>query len=165
MAGGGLWRLLESANETDMLMRNTNTGAFEVYDISNNTITLSTGMGQIGWSGQIAGFGDFCGNANETDMLMRNSHTGMFELYDIGNNTVTLTTAMGQVGLEWSISGVSANPASAPPNTHLSGIAVDPAGSAPAALLANSRRPWHRSPRALARPPRLRRSIRRWRRH
>jgi hypothetical protein len=116
-------------------MRNSNTGAFEIYDIGNNAITHSTGMGQVGLEWTIAGFGDFSANANETDMLMRNSHTGVYELYDIGNNTVTLTTGMGQVGLEWSISGVSANPASAPPNTQLSGIAVDPGGAAPAALL------------------------------
>ena len=38
------------ANETDMLMRNSNTGAFEVYDISNNTITSrpADGPGRAG---------------------------------------------------------------------------------------------------------------------
>ena len=70
------------ANETDMLMRNSNTGAFEVYDIVNNTITSFAPMGQVGLEWTIAGFGDFSGNANETDMLMRNSNTGVFELYD-----------------------------------------------------------------------------------
>ena len=40
------------ANETDMLMRNGNTGQFELYDISNNAITVATSMGQVGleWS-------------------------------------------------------------------------------------------------------------------
>jgi hypothetical protein len=42
-------------NETDMLMRNSNTGAFEVYDIVNNAITLATGMGQVGLEWQVAG--------------------------------------------------------------------------------------------------------------
>ena len=28
-----------NANETDMLMRNSNTGVFELYDIGNNTVT------------------------------------------------------------------------------------------------------------------------------
>ena len=78
-----------------MLMRNSNTGAFEVYDISNNTITSAEPMGQVGLEWQVAGFGDFSGNANETDMLMRNSNTGAFELYDIGNNTITSAAADG----------------------------------------------------------------------
>ena len=63
-------------NETDMLMRNNNTGAFELYDISNNTITSAAPMGQVGLEWSVAGFGDFSGNANETDMLMRNNNTG-----------------------------------------------------------------------------------------
>ncbi len=41
------------ANETDMLMRNSNTGQFEVYDIVNNTITSFAPMGQVGWSGRL----------------------------------------------------------------------------------------------------------------
>ncbi len=36
------------ANETDMLMRNSNTGVFEIYDISNNQITSAAPMGQVG---------------------------------------------------------------------------------------------------------------------
>ena len=56
-----------------MLMRNSKTGAFELYDISNNTITSAAPMGQVGMEWQVAGFGDFSSRANETDMLMRNS--------------------------------------------------------------------------------------------
>jgi hypothetical protein len=44
-----------------MLMRNSNTGAFEVYDISNNQFTFTTGMGQVGLEWTVAGFGDFSG--------------------------------------------------------------------------------------------------------
>ena len=58
-----------------MLMRDSNTGAFEVYDISNNQITFARGMGQVGLEWQVVGFGDFAGNGT-SDMLMRNSHTG-----------------------------------------------------------------------------------------
>ena len=99
-----------NVNETDMLMRNSNTGAFELYDISNNGITLATGMGQVGLEWTVAGFGHFSGNPNETDMLLRNSNTGAFELYDIRDNAITLATGMGQVGLEWSVGGVTAAP-------------------------------------------------------
>ena len=38
-----------------MLMRNSNTGVFELYDISNNTIALATGMGQVGLEWSISG--------------------------------------------------------------------------------------------------------------
>ena len=61
------------ANETDMLMRNSHTGAFEVYDVANNAITFAGPMGQVGLEWSIAGFGDFSTRANETDMLMRNN--------------------------------------------------------------------------------------------
>ena len=89
----------------DMLMRNSNTGQFEVYDITNNTITSAGPMGQVGLEWQVAGFGDFSGNANETDMLMRNTNNGKFEIYDISNNTVVGAAPMGQVGMEWQVVG------------------------------------------------------------
>ncbi len=68
--------------------------AFEVYDISNDTITFAGPMDQVGLKWQVSGFGDFSGRANETDMLMRNSNTGAFEVYDISNNTITSTGPM-----------------------------------------------------------------------
>ena len=94
------------AGETgDMLMRDTQSGAFEVYDISNNQISYASPMGQVGLEWTVAGFGDFSGNTNETDMLMRNSSTGAFELYDISGNAITSAVPMGQVGLEWQVAG------------------------------------------------------------
>ncbi|HEY5067608.1 MAG TPA: hypothetical protein VIJ04_22625, partial [Xanthobacteraceae bacterium] len=45
-----------NANETDMLMRNSNTGVFELYDINNNTITpMTTQFGQVGLEWSISG--------------------------------------------------------------------------------------------------------------
>ncbi len=46
-----------NANETDMLMRNSNTGVFQLYDISNNTITPVTPglVGQVGLEWSIGG--------------------------------------------------------------------------------------------------------------
>jgi Tetratricopeptide repeat len=41
--------------ESDMLMRNSTTGAFEVYDISHNTITSAASMGQVGLEWTVAG--------------------------------------------------------------------------------------------------------------
>jgi hypothetical protein len=45
------------AGPSDMLMRNTNTGAFEVYDIVNNQITTAASMGQAGLEWSVAGIG------------------------------------------------------------------------------------------------------------
>jgi hypothetical protein len=46
-----------NANETDMLMRNSSTGAFEVYDISHNQLISAVGLGgqQIGLDLTVAG--------------------------------------------------------------------------------------------------------------
>ena len=48
-----------TANETDMLLRDNSTGAFEVYDISHNAITSAASMGAVGLNWQVAGFGSF----------------------------------------------------------------------------------------------------------
>jgi hypothetical protein len=42
-------------NETDMLMRDSNNGAFEVYDISDNTITFAGSMGTVAFPWQVDG--------------------------------------------------------------------------------------------------------------
>jgi hypothetical protein len=96
--------------ESDILMRNSNTGAFEVYDICHNAITSAVSMGAVGLEWTVAGFGDFGGNANETDMLMRATSgpdAGAFEVYDISNNAVTSAASLGTVGLEWTVAGFS----------------------------------------------------------
>ena len=87
-----------------LLLRNSSSGQFEVYDIANNAITLAQSMGQVGLEWQIAGLGDFTGSGG-TDMLMRNVHTGAFEVYDIADNAITFAAGMGQVGLEWTVAG------------------------------------------------------------
>ena len=66
-----------------MILRNSNTGQFEIYDISNNTITGAAPMGQVGLEWSVSGFGDFSSRAGETDMLMRDSNNGQFEVYDL----------------------------------------------------------------------------------
>jgi hypothetical protein len=44
-----------NANETDMLMQNSNTGAFAVYDISHNAVISAAAMGQAGLEWTVAG--------------------------------------------------------------------------------------------------------------
>jgi hypothetical protein len=99
-----------NANETDMLIRNSNTGAFEVYDISNTVITSAASMGAVGSEWAVAGFGDFSGNLGESDMLMRNTNTGAFEYYDISHNTITTADSLAVTyptgtALQWAVAG------------------------------------------------------------
>jgi len=93
-----------------MVLRNTNTGAFEVYDISHNAITNAAPMGTVGTEWTVAGFGNFSGNPGETDMVLRNTTTGAFEVYDIANNMITSAASLGSVGLDWQVGGFAAEP-------------------------------------------------------
>jgi hypothetical protein len=89
----------------DMMMRNSSTGAFAIYDFSNNNITAVNAVGQVGLEWSVAGFADFSDQPDETDMLLRNTATGAFQLYDISGNQFVGFPSLGQVGPEWSVSG------------------------------------------------------------
>ena len=41
---------------SDMILRNANTGQFEVYDIVNNQITTANSLGAVGLDFQVGGF-------------------------------------------------------------------------------------------------------------
>src|SRR5262249_56043076 len=92
------------SDPTDMLLRNTSTGGFEVYDIANNNITNAAFLGTVGLTWRVAGFGDFNHDAM-TDMMLRNSSTGGFEVYNISNNSIINAAFMGTVGLDWRVAG------------------------------------------------------------
>jgi hypothetical protein len=66
-----------AGNTPDMLLRNATTGAFEVYEISDNNVTNATALGTIGLDFQLVGFGDF-NHDGGTDMVLRNKNTGQF---------------------------------------------------------------------------------------
>ena len=90
-----------------MLLRDSNTGNFEVYDISGNQITNAAALGNVGLNWMVAGFGNLSGNANETDMLLRDVNTGNFEVYDISHNQITNAAPMGTVGTAWHVDGIA----------------------------------------------------------
>jgi hypothetical protein len=100
--------------EGDMMMRNTNTGAFMVYDISNDQITSSSLLGTVGLEWQVAGFGPMNG-ADTSDMVLRNINTGAFQVYNIANNQLTGSASLGAVGLDWQLGGFAADPPSGSP--------------------------------------------------
>ena len=96
----------DGTDTSDMILRATSgadAGDFEVYDISNNNITDSVAIGQVGLAWQVSGFGDFSTKPGETDMLMQNSSSGAFEVYDISDNAITFAGPMGEVGLAWQV--------------------------------------------------------------
>jgi hypothetical protein len=49
-------RGVHGAGESDLVLRNKNTGAFEVYDIANNQLTGAAPLGAVGLDWQLGGF-------------------------------------------------------------------------------------------------------------
>ena len=47
---------VHGAGESDLVLRNKNTGAFEVYDIANNQLTGAAPLGAVGTDWQLGGF-------------------------------------------------------------------------------------------------------------
>jgi hypothetical protein len=93
--------------ESDMMIRNANSGALGVIDISNNQITaVLPDVGQFGSEWSVAGFGDFSGNAGESDMMIWNANSGMLDIIDINNNRVSAVLSdVGQFGSAWNVAG------------------------------------------------------------
>src|SRR5262249_33207721 len=89
------------------ILRNSSTGALEVYDISNNQITGAAFIGTIGLDWQFSGVGNFSGVPGETDLLLRNGKTGGFEVYNINNNQLTGAAFIGTVGTDWHFAGIA----------------------------------------------------------
>jgi microcystin-dependent protein len=91
-----------------MILRGSNTsalaGQYEIYNISNNTISTSYSLGQVGTDWQFVGLGGFNGT-DTTDMILRNSNTAGLEVYDISNNNITNAAFLGAIGLEWQLMG------------------------------------------------------------
>jgi hypothetical protein len=47
---------IHASGASDLVLRNVNTGAFEVYDIANNQITGAASLGSVGLDWQLGGF-------------------------------------------------------------------------------------------------------------
>jgi hypothetical protein len=110
---GGFNDSITKSFTSDMLLRNSTTGAFQVYDISNNKITDSFFFGTVALNWQFSGIGNFSGVPGASDMILRNTDTGGLQVYDISNNQITNSFFIGTVGLDWQFSGVgnfSSNP-------------------------------------------------------
>ena len=47
---------MHAASASDLVLRNANTGAFEVYDIAGNQLIGAASLGQVGLDWQLGGF-------------------------------------------------------------------------------------------------------------
>ena len=85
----------KDGDTSDMLLRNSTSGTFQVYNVANNdnNITGSAALGTVGLNWQPSGFGNF-GSFGNTDMMLRNVDTGGLQVYNINNNRITLVQAM-----------------------------------------------------------------------
>jgi len=94
---------IHASGASDLVLRDVNSGAFEVNDIANNALASAYSMGAVGLEWQVAGFGNFSGQANETDMMMHNTNTGALE----ANNALAGASSAGAVGLNWELGRVA----------------------------------------------------------
>jgi hypothetical protein len=101
----GAFGNFSSLGETDMILRDSNSGGFQVYDIKNNQITSSAFMGTVGLNWQFSGIGNFSGRGT-SDMLLRDANTGELQAYNINSNQITGSAFIGTVGVDWQFSGV-----------------------------------------------------------
>src|SRR5262249_17433658 len=99
--------------ETDLLLRNANTGGLEVYDINNNQLIGAAFIGTVGLDWQFAGVAPIHA-AGASDLVLRNVNSGAFEVYDIAGNQLIGAALLGAVGLDWSLGGFAVDPPTAP---------------------------------------------------
>ena len=95
--------------ESDLLLRNINTGGLEIYNVANNQITGAAFLGTVGLNWQFAGIAPIHA-AGASDLVLRNVNTGEFEVYNIANNQITGAALLGAVGLDWQLGGFAADP-------------------------------------------------------
>jgi hypothetical protein len=103
--GFGIFGPFDMFGETDMLLRDVNTGKLQVYNIDNNEIIGSAFLGTIDLEWQFSGIGNW-GSSGTSDLLVRNSNTGGLQVYNISDNQIYDSAFIGTVGLEWEFSGV-----------------------------------------------------------
>jgi uncharacterized protein YaiE (UPF0345 family) len=103
--GFGLFGLFGGFGETDMMLRNANTGGLQVYDIFNNEIVDSAFLGTIGLEWQFSGIGNW-GSSGTSDLLVRNSNTGDLEVENIFDSQIYDSASLGTISLQWQFSGV-----------------------------------------------------------
>jgi hypothetical protein len=96
----GVGNFSSNPGESDMILRNTNTGELLVYNINNTQITNSFSIGKVGLDWQFAGVAPIR-VPGSSDLVLRNVNTGQFQVYNIDTGTALLAS----VGLDWQLGG------------------------------------------------------------
>ena len=99
----------DNSGFSDLIMRDSNNDAYDLFDIRNNQIVGAHQIAAVGSEWQLAGFADLNGDGTD-DMVLRNSNDGTFEYYDIANGQVTASGVLTQVSTQWNVVGLAADP-------------------------------------------------------
>jgi hypothetical protein len=94
--------------ESDMLLRNANTGGLEVYDISNNAITNAAFIGTVGLDWQFSGVGKFQRRSRRNRSLVAQRQYGW--VGSLRHKIITSSPGaafIGTVGLDWQYAGIA----------------------------------------------------------
>jgi hypothetical protein len=86
------------------LLRNSSTGALQVYNINNDQITGSASIGTVGVDWKFAGVAPVSA-PGAADLVLRNENTGQFQVYNIADNQIIGSAPLGTVGTEWQLGG------------------------------------------------------------
>ena len=99
-----LWRrqFQQRPGESDLLLRNSSTGALQLYNIKNNQITGSESIGTVGVDWTFAGVAPVSA-PGASDLVLRNDTSGAFQVYNIADNRVTGSEPLGPVGSDWQL--------------------------------------------------------------
>jgi hypothetical protein len=108
--------------ESDLLLRNSNTGELRVYNISDNEITGSEPLGKVGLDWQFAGVAPIR-TADASDLVLRNVNTGAFQVYNIADNQLMGSAPLGAVGVDWQLGGFASIGSVPPDVTQPEGLA------------------------------------------
>src|SRR5262249_58962600 len=95
----------QAGDSSDMLLRNSSTGAFEAYYVSGNNITNAALVGTVGLDWHFAGIGGFDGASSLSELMLRNASSGSFELYRIAGGGVLSGSSAAPVGNNFQVKG------------------------------------------------------------
>jgi hypothetical protein len=95
------------ATTANMVLRQTGSGQYQIYNLGNNSILASFWLGQVGTDWRFVTLGGF-NDGDTSDMLLRNSTSGRFQVYNVApnSNNIAGSVSLGTVGLNWQFSGI-----------------------------------------------------------
>jgi hypothetical protein len=89
-------------------LRDSNTGALQIYNINNNRLTGTASIAfPLGADWQFAGVAPISA-AGASDLVLRNVNSGEFQVYNIASNSLRSSESLGKVGPNWQLGGFAA---------------------------------------------------------